>query len=68
MAKIRKEVEIGRPDMAKMLGITTSALCKIENGRHVPKRETVEKFCRQLYIPLARIYIESFEPEDYIID
>lgn len=68
MARIRKEVEISRPDMAQMIRITPSALWKIENGKSVPSKETIERFCRQLYIPLARIYIESLEPEDYIID
>lgn len=68
MAKIRQEVGISRPDMAKMIHVTTSALWKIENGKTVPGKVTIERFCRQLFIPLARIYIESLEPEDYIIE
>lgn len=68
MAKIRQEVEISRPDMAKMLKVTPSALWKIENGRSVPKGKTIDRFCEQLHIPLARLYIESLQPEDFIIE
>jgi len=68
MAKIRQEVELGRPDMARMLNITPSALWKIEMGKVVPKGKTVDRFCEQLHIPLARLYIESLQPEDFIIE
>lgn len=68
MAKIRQECEISRPDMAKMLKVTPSALWKIENGRSVPKGKTIDRFCEQLHIPLARLYIESLQPEDFIIE
>lgn len=68
MAKIRQEVEISRPDMARLLKITPSALWKVENGKSVPKWKTIERFCEQLHIPLARLYIESLQPEDFIIE
>lgn len=68
MAKIRQECEISRPDMAKLLKVTPSALWKIENGRSVPKAKTIDRFCEQLHIPLARLYIESLQPEDFIIE
>lgn len=68
MAKIRQEYEIGRPEMAKLLKITASALWKIENGKSVPKGKTIDRFCDTLRIPLARLYIESLQPEDFIIE
>ena len=68
MAKIRQECEIGRPEMAKLLKITPSALWKIETGHSVPKGKTIDRFCDTLRIPLARLYIESLQPEDFIIE
>lgn len=68
MAKIRQECEISRPDMAKLLKITASALWKIENGKSIPKGRTIDQFCDTLRIPLARLYIESLQPEDFIIE
>lgn len=68
MAKIRQECEIGRPEMAKLLKITASALWKIETGHSVPKGKTIDRFCDTLRIPLARLYIESLQPEDFIIE
>ena len=68
MAKIRQECEIGRPEMAKLLKITPSALWKIENGRSLPKEKTIARFCDSLHIPLARLYIESLQPEDFIVE
>ena len=68
MAKIRQECEIGRPEMAKLLKITPSALWKIENGRSLPKEKTIAHFCDVLRIPLARLYIESLQPEDFIVE
>ena len=68
MAKIRQEVEVSRPDMARLLKITPSALWKIEMGKVVPKGKTIDRFCEQLRVPLARLYIESLQPEDFIIE
>lgn len=68
MAKIRQECEIGRPEMAKLLKITASALWKIETGHSIPKGKTIDRFCDTLHIPLARLYIESLQPEDFIIE
>ena len=68
MAKIRQECEIGRPEMAKLLKITASALWKIETGHSIPKGKTIDRFCDTLRIPLARLYIESLQPEDFIIE
>lgn len=68
MANIRQELKISRPDMARMLDITPSALWKIENGKTLPKGKTIDRFCGQLHIPLARLYIESLQPNDFIIE
>lgn len=51
--------------MSSRLGLTPSALWKIENQRNWPKPQTIEAFSRETNIPVARVYIESIEPTDY---
>ena len=65
--EIRKASNASRPQMAKDLGITASALWKIEHGKASPKKETVSRFCRLTGITLAYFYISSLEMEDFIL-
>lgn len=67
MKDIREERGISRPAMAKDLGVTASALWKIENGKVVPKYGTIEKFSKSLNVPIARIYIESLDAADFFV-
>lgn len=64
--QIRESSEMSRPEMAAELGMTTSALWKIENGKASPKKDTVCKFCRIAGISLAYFYICSLEAIDFI--
>ena len=64
---IREATKTSRPQMARDLGITASALWKIEHGKASPKKETVSKFCRIAGIPLAYFYISSLELKDFAI-
>lgn len=65
MKRIRENHAMSQRMMAHMLGITATALWKIENGKSNPKMSTVEKFCKKLEIPLALIMVESIEPSDF---
>lgn len=51
--------------MSSRLGLTPSALWKIENGSSWPKQRTIQAFSMETRMPVARIYIESIEPTDY---
>ena len=63
---IREEVHISRTSMAKQIYCTPSALSKIENGRTVPKRTTIHKFCAVAHVPIAYFYAKTMDLEDYI--
>lgn len=65
MMVCRLEHSISRPEMAKRLGMTQSALWKIEAGRTLPKQKTVERFCAELGISLAYMYIKALEEVDF---
>lgn len=64
-SKLRSENGLTRPQLAKELGFTLSAMSKIERGKVVPKVGTVELFCRKLNIPVARFYSIALEPRDF---
>lgn len=68
MANIRQEAGLTRPEMARALKVTPSALWKIEMGKTVPKPKTIERFCEFLHLPLARLYVESLEASDFVIE
>jgi transcriptional regulator with XRE-family HTH domain len=63
--KARQKEKITLKSMASKLGMTASALWKIEVGQSWPKPKTIEAFSQETGIPIARIYIESIEPSDY---
>lgn len=67
MKRIREQSGIGRPEMAKRLSVTQSALWKIEAGKTFPKRKTLDKFCEETRTPLARLYVEALEPTDFFV-
>ncbi len=63
--KARQKEKVSLKAMSSKLGLTPSALWKIEVGQSWPKPKTIDAFSRETGIPIARIYIESLEPSDY---
>ncbi|MGM0970502.1 MAG: helix-turn-helix domain-containing protein [Bacillota bacterium] len=46
--KKRKEFNLSQTDYAKMLGFTTSYICKIENGKAKPTLQTIEQISKKI--------------------
>ena len=65
--KIREESGLKQKEFAAQLGLTPSALWKIESGKVFPKRETIESLCRQSGLPRAWVYTMAFTLEDYCV-
>lgn len=65
--ELREEVQMTRPDLARSIGATPTALWKIEHGRTVPKPKTIIALCRLLHVPLAYFYQHAMTIEDYIV-
>jgi len=63
--KERERLGVTQKEMAKMLGLTTSALWKIEAGRNVPKESTIVKLCKVAFIPIAYFYKQATTLRDY---
>ena len=67
MKAIREEQKLSTREMATNLGITPSALWRIENGKVWPKPATVEKFCAVTLTPSAFLYTKALEAKDFQI-
>ena len=67
MKSIREDRGIGRPEMARKLSVTQSALWKIEAGKTFPKRRTLDKFCTETKISLALLYVKALEESDFVV-
>ena len=61
----RTRLGVTQKEMAEKLGLTTSALWKIEANRNYPKPKTIEALCRIAFIPIARFYQEAMTLDDY---
>jgi transcriptional regulator with XRE-family HTH domain len=65
--QVREATGMSRPELAKKLGMTKSALWKIENRQSIPKQTTIDALSKLTGVPVARIVIESIEPEDFFV-
>ena len=63
--KQREKMGISQREMAKKLGLTPSALWKIEAGRNTPKQKTIDELCRVAKIPIAYFYQQATTIKDY---
>lgn len=63
--KFREDKGITQRSLAQALNITPTALYKIESGKNWPKQKTIEAFQMVSGYKTARLYVESFEPQDY---
>lgn len=62
----REKQNVSQRDMAKRLGLTPSALWKIEANKTTPKWKTIGKFIAEMHIPVAYFYSLAMDLEDYI--
>lgn len=63
--EIREEAGLTRPELAKELGVTPTALWKIENSRTTPKEKTIMALCNLVHIPPAYFYNLAAVSTDY---
>ena len=66
MKKIREAQGVSRKDLSEHLGMTESGLWKIENNKVMPKHKTILAFCKYTATPIARLFVESIEDQDWI--
>lgn len=62
--KYRKEAGLSQKELGKTLGVTQQHIAQYENGKRVPKLETINKIAGALGIGVRRLY-PDFSYEDW---
>lgn len=63
--KAREERAESQRSFASKLGLTPTSLWKIEYGRVKPNQNTIKRFHEATGIPIAKIYIDAIELQDF---
>ena len=61
---LRKELKVSRIELKKRSGLSTTALYNIENNLSFPTKDTIEKLCSSLNIPVSYLMFYSITEED----
>lgn len=62
--EIRKSKGLNQKQLSAQCGMSFNALCQIETGRTLPQRETLNKICVVLNVPVSYIYFNSLDEKD----
>ena len=62
--ELRKHKGISQKELATRCGISTNAICSIENNTSFPAKSTFDKICKALGVPGAYIFLFSISEED----
>lgn len=61
---LRKEQKISRVKLAERSDLSTTALYNIENNLSFPSKETIDRLCLSLGIPVSYLMFFSITEED----
>lgn len=61
---LRKEQKISRVKLAERSNLSITALYNIENNLSFPSKETIDKLCASLEIPVSYLMFYSITEED----
>lgn len=61
---LRKEQKISRVKLAELSGLSITALYNIENNLSFPSKETIDRLCVSLEIPISYLMFYSITEED----
>lgn len=65
---LRKEKKITRTDLAKRSNISITALYNIENNLSLPTKDTLDKLCDGLGIPVSYLMFFSITEDDVPVE
>ncbi len=67
--EIRKKKKLTQEQVAELVGLETSSISNIENGKYFPTAENLEKIIKILNIKPSEIFnFEYLAPKDELID
>ena len=61
---LRKEQKISRVKLAERSNLSITALYNIENNLSFPSKETIDRLCASLEIPVSYLMFSSITEED----
>ena len=61
---LRKKRGISQKDLAQKCGLSANALCSIENSDSFPSKDSINKICDALGIPVSFLMFFSVTDED----
>lgn len=61
---IRKEKKVTRKELAERCNLSITALYNIENNLSFPTKETIDKLCSSLSIPVSYLMFFSITEDD----
>lgn len=64
LKSLRKELKVSRVELKKRSGLSTTALYNIENNLSFPSKETIDKICSSLGVPVSFLMFYSITEDD----
>lgn len=61
---LRKKKGLSQKELAQKCGLSANALCSIEKSESFPSRESIDKICKALGIPVSYLMFFSVTDED----
>lgn len=61
---LRKNQGLSQKDLAQKCGLSANALCSIEKNSSIPSKESLDKICKALAIPISYLLFFSVTDED----
>ena len=61
---LRKEQKVSRKDLAERSNLSVTALYNIENNLSFPSKDTIERICSSLNIPVSYLMFFSITEDD----
>ena len=65
---LRKNQGLSQKDLAQKCGLSANALCSIEKNSSIPSKESLNKICKALGIPLSYLLFFSVSDEDVPVE
>lgn len=61
---LRKRKGISQKDLAQKCGLSSNSLCSIEKNESFPSKDSMEKICKALDIPVSYLMFFSVTDDD----